>query len=68
MNSQEGIKHAEKKSTKKGAKFEDFVAPILSESSTFFNCNFERTSGTPGILGDKNSKKRRFCSNRKRYK
>ena len=45
---------------KKGAKFEDFVSSILSESTTFFNCNFEKTGGIKGISGAKNSKKGDF--------
>ena len=63
MSSQEGSKKAEKKSTQKGQKFEDFVHPILAESSSFFNCNFENTSGIKGVLGAKNSKKGDFVFN-----
>ncbi len=60
MNSREETKKVEDKSTQKGAKFEDFVAPILTESAAFFNCNFERTSGVQGIMGHGNSKKGDF--------
>ncbi len=60
MNSREETKKVENKSTQKGAKFEDFVSPILSECSTFFNCNFQKTGAIKGISGDKNSKKGDF--------
>lgn len=60
MNSREETKKVEDKSPQKGAKFEDFVSSILSESSTFFNCNFEKTGGIKGISGAKNSKKGDF--------
>lgn len=60
MTSNEATKKAEKKSPQKGTKFEDLVAPILTESSTFFNCNFQRTSNVKGISGAKNSLKGDF--------
>jgi len=60
MNSREEAKKVEDKSTQKGAKFEDFISPILSESSMFFNCNFQNTGAIKGISGDKNSKKGDF--------
>lgn len=60
VNSEQGAKKVEEKSTQKGAKFEDFVSPILSDCSQFFNCNFEKTGAIKGVSGDKNSKKGDF--------
>ena len=60
MSAMDATKKAEDKSPKKGAKFENLVAPILSESAQFFNCNFEKTGTTKGIAGDKNAKKGDF--------
>ncbi len=60
MAIQEGMKKVEEKSTQKGAKFEDYVALILADSSPFFNCNFQNTSSISGISGAKNSKKGDF--------
>ena len=50
---QERMKKVEEKSTQKGAKFEDYVASILADSSSFFNCNFQNTSGIAGVSGSK---------------
>ena len=60
MSAREATQKAEEKSPKKGAQFEDFVFPILSDSAQFFNCNFEKTGAITGIAGDKNSKKGDF--------
>lgn len=60
MAAQDGMKKVEEKSTQKGAKFEDYVASILADSSQFLNCNFQNTSGIAGISGAKNSKKGDF--------
>lgn len=51
--------------TNKGAKFEDFIFPILSECAQFLNCNFEKTSAIKGVSGDKNSKKGDFVMTEK---
>ena len=60
MNSREETKKVVDKSPQKGAKFEDFVSPILSECSTFFNCNFQKTGAIKGVSGARNSKKGDF--------
>lgn len=65
VNQQQGKKEAEKKSTQKGAQFEDFVFPILSDCAQFFNCNFEKTGAIKGVSGDKNSKKGDFVMTEK---
>ena len=60
IQTEETRKNAENKSIQKGAKFEEFMSPILSNSSMFFNCNFQNMTGISGISGDKNSKKGDF--------
>ena len=60
MATLEGMKKVEEKSMQKGAKFEDYVASILANSSQFLNCNFQNVSSISGISGAKNSKKGDF--------
>ena len=60
LDKQEGYKKGKAKSSQKGTEFEDFIAPILSESSQFLNCNLERTSKTKGIGGKGNTSKGDF--------
>ena len=60
LDKQEGYKKGKSKSTQKGFDFENFVEPILIESSQLLDCNFVRTSKTKGIASKGNTGKGDF--------